>query len=161
MNELPDNAVRNDLLALMLATEAFSDAEMIAATGLSPQHVDSLRRSPLFVESVRRYRERIGRDGVRGAQADLEADARDNVRFIREAREGKIADDPRALRIRMAAATALLERQVPKAANENDSNTSVKIVIDARSLERIERATHEARVVSEIPRPALSDGSTT
>lgn len=161
MNELPDNAVRNDLLALMLATESFSDAETLAATGLSVQHVDTLRRSPLFVEAVRRYRERIGLDGVRGAQHDLEADARDNVRFIREARAGTIADDPRSMRIRMAAAGMLLDRQVPKAANEAEATNSIKIVIDAHSLERIERATREARVIDATVVPALSDGSAT
>lgn len=163
MNELPDNAVRNDLLALMLASEAFTDAEMLAATGLSVQYVDSLRRSPLFIEAIKRYRERLGRDGTRGAQFDLEADARDNVRFIKEARDGKVPDDPRSLRVRMAAAMALLDRQVPKATNESENTGGIKIVIDARSIERIEKATREAKAIDVTPIavPSRTDGSTT
>lgn len=152
-----DNAPRHALLALLLATDRFNEAELVSETGLAPQHIDVVRRSPLFLEAVRRFRERLAPADV-GAR--LKAGADHNVAWLEKVRDGSESDDPKALRLRLSAAQALLDKQVARAGGERAEGGVKIVVIDGRALDRIEQTRRETAITVEAL-PAPTDGDAT
>jgi hypothetical protein len=132
----------------MLASGRFTDAEVVETTGLSGAALDIMRASPLFQATVARFRDKLYDEARDRLMADLMADASANLAFIKDAREGRVDDNPQMLGKRMQAALALLDRALPAAPRgAQGAVAGVTITIQAEAAKRIEAAFTEAEVV--------------
>ena len=145
----PSSADANRAAALMLASGRFADAEIVETTGLAPAALDVLRASPLFQANVARFRDRLYDEARERLMADLMADAGANLAFIKDAREGRVDDNPQMLGKRMQAALALLDRALPTKAAGAEAAPGIQIVIQPTQAARIEAAFSEAEIVSD------------
>ena len=146
--DAPDLSDGNRAAALMLASGRFADAEIVETTGLSSAALDIMRASPLFQATVARFRDKLYDEARDRLMADLMADAGANLAFIKDAREGRVDDNPQMLAQRTRAALALLDRALPAAPRgAQGAPVGVQIVIAPQAAARIEAAFTEAEIV--------------
>lgn len=130
------------MLAMLLATGRFTTKQISELTGFSPVHIRTVRKSPLFKELIKKYQETIFHSIVDQALADVLADAPDNVQWLKDVRDGEVDDEPQSLSVRVRAASALFERQIPRRPSD-ERETGVKIVINADLKDRFDSADKE------------------
>lgn len=149
-----------EMLAMMLATGRFSLAQLAKFLDLTPAYIQTMRKSPLFANQVKKWQDKIYASIVDAAISDLLADSQENIAFLRSVRNGEIEDDePAVMRARLRAAEVLLDRQVPKASNALEDTGGVHITINTEARERFKKAAIEVESVEALPSPPADAAS--
>lgn len=116
----------HDLIAILLASGRFSDAEIAERCAVSVTLVATLRGSPLFQALVNGYKERFADKAVERVIEDIFNDTRANFEWLRGLRErpddAAYHDDPKMRRLQLRASEVLFERQVPKRAESRPAD---------------------------------------
>lgn len=127
---------------MLLASGRYNVKQVAEATGLSPGYINTLKGSPLFRERIKFYQAKMYDSLMEQAVGAIMEDANRNIEWLRQSREGEVTDDPASLSVRARCATALLERQVPKAERKSDVG-GIKITIGADVKEKFGQAAAE------------------
>jgi len=136
-------AAKHELAAFLLASNKFSAAEVAERTGLpEPRLVEWVEGWPDFQALVEDFQGRFAESGSEEVTDALKRDFPANLRFLQDARAGNLPDSDKIMALRLRAALALLEKQVPKQSGEGEA-PGVTIVINQEQTERFRKARAE------------------
>lgn len=113
-----------------------------ANAGLSRTRAQVVNKSVLFQAAVAEYRKDQAATKADTALGQVAEDTSKNVRFIQDVRDGTLKDNPSALRVRLQAATSLLDRQLPRKV-ESKVEEVITIRIDGAMLDSMRRVVEE------------------
>lgn len=106
-------------------------------TGVTTSLISRLRGTRLYLALRAQYAEEIIDKGMKEATAHLMTDAPENIRFLRDLRDGELDDcDADARRDRLAAARELLGIQFPKK-TESKSDSTHRFILEAPRREKL------------------------
>lgn len=105
-----------------------------ANAGLSRTRAQQVNKSALFQAAIAEYRKDQAATKADTALGQVAEDTSKNVRFIQDVRDGTLVDNPSNLRVRLQAATSLLDRQLPRKV-ESKVEEVVTIRIDGTMLD--------------------------
>lgn len=124
--------------ALMLAEAKMTDKEIAIQLDVSLGTLRQWKKSPLFLEMVRTFAERITEGALQTITEQIMSDAPANLSFLKDVRDGRWQDDPKRMAIRLKAGETLFDRQAPK--QQHGIEDAVKVVIGAQLLGQMARA---------------------
>lgn len=113
-----------------------------ANAGLSRTRAQVVQKSTLFQSVVAETKKDQAATKADNALGQVAEDTSKNVRFIQDVRDGSLKDNPSALRVRLQAATSLLDRQLPRKV-ESKVEEVVTIRIDGGMLDSMRRIIEE------------------
>lgn len=117
--------------------------EAARQAGLSPTRARNLAIREDILAEVAKVRREMEQQQAENVGQLIQADALVNVAFFQDVRSGKYAAiDPADLRLRLTAAQALLDRQVPKRL-ETKSQETLIIRLDSATIEAMQQALRE------------------
>lgn len=101
-------------LAALMTAAAIPPLQIRKQLGISKAKYKLFLQSGVFNALVASYRKRLLEHGLNDAAVHLLGDAKRNVEFLQEIRDGNFADDPKRMRVRLSASQTLFEKQFPK-----------------------------------------------
>lgn len=125
--------------ALMVAEGTKSNKEIASELNVSLAVLETWRRSPLFMELVDTYADKIEDQGIKSIVADVQEDGPKNLSFLKRTRDGEFSDDKDRMNVRLTASRMLWDKQVPNAGN-NVSDGAVQLVVSGKLLGQMLRA---------------------
>jgi AcrR family transcriptional regulator len=127
-----------DLMAILLATGRFTDADVAARCGVSRQTVHTWCSSPLFQALIESYKQKFADQAIDRVLDAVLADADANWKWLQGLRGNAYDTDPKVLRLQLRAAEVLFDRQLPKRA-ERPVGDPARVLGEA-VLRRLEKA---------------------
>lgn len=115
-------------------------SQIAVELGCSREHVHAITANHEFKEELARYQREVSLGFQQALVTEVARDGLRNLRFLKAVRSGKIAGKGEQLRVRVAAATALLDRQLPKRTEVTEDRT-IRL-----KIEPVERQMLEAMV---------------
>lgn len=104
---------RHELAAMLMATGRYTDKEIAEKLHMAPQRLAVVKRSPLFQVLVTKFKERVHEAIYQDAVSEVMEDAPQNIKVLKQLRDGDFMD-PKVARVQLGAAALLFDRQVPK-----------------------------------------------
>lgn len=115
---------RHRLLATLLAN-GISPVDAAPQVGCSLRTIRRIQADPVFKEFLAQVQARIVEKTADDAVSLVMEDAKANVKFLRDTRDGKVVDDPRMLRERLKASSILFDRQMPRKMEQKTEATHI------------------------------------
>lgn len=141
--------------ALLVAEGVLTDKEIASKLGIQPGTLKTWKTSPLFIEMVRNFADRIVDEGVGSIVDKIMADAPANLSFLKDVRDGVVVDNPKSLSVRLRAAELLFDRQVSKKGAETDG--AIKVIIGGRLLGQMVQAMKQDGAAIDVEFDELDD----
>lgn len=118
---------RHELAAMLMATGRYTDAEIAAQLHMAPARLSIVKRSPLFQVLVTKFKERVHEAIYQDAVSEIMNDAPQNIKVLKQLRDGDFMD-AKIAKVQLGAAALLFDRQVPKTTHSTqDVRTTVTL----------------------------------
>jgi hypothetical protein len=124
-----------------LLAAGMTPKQIAAELGCSREHVYAVKNNDEVREELAQYQREVSLGFQQALVTEVARDGLRNLKFLKRVRSGKIEAKGEQLRVRVAAATALLDRQLPKRTEVTEDRT-IRLL-----LQPAERQALEAMVV--------------